>query len=218
MEDVLKNLAQPQALSPMGQKVLDAAVELLRTTGELSMRKLVESAGVAGMTPYNLFGSKHGLLRALSQKELNRAVKSLQQAPVQDSLERLFAALDMGFQTFSSDEVYFRALYRAAYASGDPAMIEIFQVPRSAYWNSLLDACRDDGFLLEEGRSETITQILMYTYIGAVQRWIELTINTRQLYAEINFTLNILMLSQATPKATDRIQRRMKYWESFLYI
>jgi AcrR family transcriptional regulator len=203
--------------SPTAQKVLDAAVDLLRATGQLSMRKLAQSANVAGMTPYNLFGSKQGLLAALSQKELGHAIRRVGGAQAADSLDRVFAALDMGFETFSSDEDYYRALYRAAYASSDPSLIEIFQAPRTVYWNLLLDACRDEGFLVKNTRSDTLTQILMYTYTGAVQRWIEGTITTRQLYAEINYALMILLLSHATPKARDRIQKRMRTWEAFLH-
>ena len=102
--------------SPTAQKVLDAAVDLLRATGQLSMRKLAQSANVAGMTPYNLFGSKQGLLAALSQKELGHAIRRVGGAQVADSLDRMFA--------------------------------EIFQAPRTVYWNLLLDACRDEGFLV----------------------------------------------------------------------
>ena len=123
---------QPSATA---RKVLDAAVELLRTTGQLSMRALAQSAGVAGMTPYNLFGSKHGLLAALSRKELGHAIERVDAAQVADSLERVFVALDMGFETFSGDEDYYRSLYRAAYASSDPSLIATFQAPRVVYWN-----------------------------------------------------------------------------------
>jgi AcrR family transcriptional regulator len=209
--------ADNEPLSATRRKVLDAAVELLRTTGQLSMRSLVQSAGVANMTPYNLFGSKHGLLAALSRKELGRAVGRVARVRAVDALERVFAALDMGYEAFSGDESYYRALYRAAYASNDPSLVEVFQAPRIIYWNSLLDACREQGFLVETTRSETLTQILMYTYTGAVQRWIEKTIGTRQLYAEINYVLMILFLSHATPTARERVQKRLRHWEAFLH-
>jgi AcrR family transcriptional regulator len=205
------------ALSATGQRVLDAAVDLLRTTGQLSMRSLVQSAGVANMTPYNLFGSKRGLLAALSQKELGRAIGRAAKVKAPDGLERVFAALDMGFETFSGDETYYRALYRAAYASNDPSLVEVFQAPRIIHWNAILDDCREQGFLVASTRSDTLTQILMYTYTGAVQRWIEKTIGTRQLYAEINYVLMILFLSHATPLARDRVQARLRQWEASLH-
>jgi AcrR family transcriptional regulator len=205
------------APSATAQRVLDAAVDLLRATGQLSMRKLAQSANVAGMTPYNLFGSKQGLLSALSENELALVIRRVDRTPVADSLDRVFAALDVAFETFSADEDYFRALYSAAYASSQPSLIAIFQSPRTIYWNSLLDAARDQGFLTKNTRSDTLVQILMYTYIGAVQRWIAMIITTRQLYAETNYVLMILLLSHATPKARDRIQRRLRTWEAFLH-
>ena len=217
MDAVIPSEAETGPLSATGRKVLDAAGDLLRATGQLSMRSLVQSAGVANMTPYNLFGSKHGLLAALSQKELGHAIGRTAQVRSADSLEHVFAALDIGFEMFSGDENYYRALYRAAYASSDPSLIEVFQAPRILYWNSLLDACREQGFLVKTTRSDTLTQILMYTYTGAVQRWIEKTIGTRQLYAEINYVLMILFLSHATPKGRDRVQKRLRQWEAFLH-
>ena len=208
---------QVEPLTPTAQKVLDAAVLLLRETGQLSMRRLAQTAGVAGMTPYNLFGSKHGLLAALSQNELNAAMRRLDSTPHQDSLRRIFTTLDLGFDTFGKEPDYYKALYRAAYASNDPTMVEVFQAPRIAYWNSLLEACRKDGFLEKATRSDTLTQVLMYTYTGAVGRWIEHTISTRQLYAEINYTLMILLLSHVAPHARDAVQQRMRHWERFLH-
>jgi hypothetical protein len=44
-----------------------------------------------------------------------------------------------------------------------------------------------------------------------------MTITTRQLYAEINYALMILLLSHATARARDRLQKRMRSWEASLH-
>ena len=99
MDAVIPSEAETEPLSATGRKVLDAAGDLLRATDQLSMRSLVQPAGVANMTPYNLFGSKHGgLLAALSQKELGHAIGRTAQVRSADSLEHVFAALDIGFR------------------------------------------------------------------------------------------------------------------------
>lgn len=203
------------APTPTARRVLDAAVELLRTTGQLSMRKLAERAGVAGMTTYNLFGSKHGLLAALSRRELGRAVGG-RGTPPGDALERVFAALDVGLEVFSGDEAYFRALYGAVYASGDLSLTQVFQAPRVDYWNGLLDDCRAEGLIARGARTRALTQILMHAYAGYVQQWIRCAITTEHLYAEINYALMILLLAHATPKGHDRIEARLRAWEARL--
>jgi AcrR family transcriptional regulator len=63
------------------EQILDAARRLIRATGgtDFPMRRLAEEAEVSLVTPYNLFGSKSGVLYAL----------------LSDSLERLDHAVDV---------------------------------------------------------------------------------------------------------------------------
>ena len=199
------------------QKILNAAVELLRSGGNLSMRKLAQTAGVAGQTPYNVFGSKQGLLVALSQRQLDWANQQLDRVKERDSLQRVFLSLDAGYESFNADPIYYRALYEAAYTSSDPSMVEVFQAPRIVFWQNLFESCRAEGYLVEACPSGSLTQILMYTYTGAIRRWIDESISTRQLYAEVNYVLMILLLAYATPAAQDRLKARMRQWEAFLH-
>lgn len=57
---------------PVRQRVLDAAERLLRCgKAEFSMRDLAAEAGVSFATPFNQFGSKAGIMHALSERRID---------------------------------------------------------------------------------------------------------------------------------------------------
>ncbi|WP_439814217.1 TetR/AcrR family transcriptional regulator [Zavarzinia sp. CC-PAN008] len=203
-------------LSPTAQRILDAAVDVLRATGQLSMRRLVECAGVANMTPYNLFKSKHGILAALSGRELDAGLRRLEAQAPGDGLARMLAGLDNAFAALEADPDYYRALYGAAYGGGDPALIRIFQEPRVVYWSALLERCRDEGLLQAEARGGLIIQYLMDMFSGAIRRWLGGEITTVQLSAQVNYGIMLLLLPHMTAAGAPRVAARLHLAKALL--
>ncbi|MEO1658398.1 MAG: TetR/AcrR family transcriptional regulator [Pseudomonadota bacterium] len=104
------------------QRIVRAADEIIRADGvkKLTMRRLAEEAGVALKTPYNVFGSKTGVLIAL----LNGAI-----APLMEDIDRkgghlvvddLFAMLESTKQIFGADEDFFRGVFWEVMTSDHP--------------------------------------------------------------------------------------------------
>lgn len=66
---------------PVRQRVLDAAERLLRIgKAEFSMRELAEEAEVSFATPFNQFGSKAGIMHALSARRIDTMVARYRKA------------------------------------------------------------------------------------------------------------------------------------------
>ena len=64
-------LTVPSRADSMRRRVLDAAERLLRNDdAEFSMRELAAEAGVSFATPFNHFGSKIAIMRALSAERI----------------------------------------------------------------------------------------------------------------------------------------------------
>ncbi|RYD82105.1 MAG: TetR family transcriptional regulator, partial [Sphingomonadales bacterium] len=63
--------------------ILDAARALILegARGDFSMPQLAAAAGVALVTPYNLFGSKANILLALAQENIFEPMNEIQQLP-----------------------------------------------------------------------------------------------------------------------------------------
>lgn len=109
--------------SSNSERILRAAREIIRENGDfdLPMRQLANRAQVSLRTPYELFGSKVGLIRAiLKQDEANfgRLVKTVRGA---DRFETFFKANKAGIAFFARNQPFYRALYQAtqAYSGGD---------------------------------------------------------------------------------------------------
>ena len=78
------------------QRVIDAAERLLRQgKAEFSMRDLASEAGVSFATPFNQFGSKHGIMQALSGRRIDSMeARYVAIRPSGDAPERVFLAVD----------------------------------------------------------------------------------------------------------------------------
>lgn len=95
------------------QKIVQAAEQIIREGGveRLTMRHLSGVAGVALKTPYNLFGSKTGVLIALLDQAREGLMSDLNQSPSGSHLLALLDSLDHTRRFFESDEPFYRAVF-----------------------------------------------------------------------------------------------------------
>lgn len=104
------------------ERVENAADSIIRNEGveKLTMRRLAQEADVALKTPYNLFGSKTGVLIAL----LDRATSALVEKLLADSsalvLKQTFNALSTLERFYTADEAYYRMIFWAVMTSEHP--------------------------------------------------------------------------------------------------
>ncbi|MBY8827342.1 TetR/AcrR family transcriptional regulator [Hephaestia mangrovi] len=80
------------------QHVLDAAERLLRDgNAAFSMRDLAAEAGVSFATPFNQFGSKAEIMRALSGRRIDTMIERFGEAPrLAAAADRVLLAIDVG--------------------------------------------------------------------------------------------------------------------------
>lgn len=97
-----KTQAAPTAVrgKPVRQRVLDAAEWLLRRgKADFSMRDLATEAGVSFATPFNQFGSKAGIMHALSGRRIDTMIRRFAgMSPPADAAGRVLLAIDMAVQ------------------------------------------------------------------------------------------------------------------------
>lgn len=103
-------------------RIVRAADTIIRDGGaaKLTMRRLAEEAGVALKTPYNIYGSKTGVMIAV----LNDAVAPLVAGLGHESdgfvVTDLLAILESTKTVFGQHEAYFRELFWAVMTSDHP--------------------------------------------------------------------------------------------------
>jgi len=105
------------------ERILRAAREIIRENGDfdLPMRQLATRAQVSLRTPYELFGSKAGLIRAILKEDERNFGKLVRTVRGADRVERFFQANKAGIAFFARNQPFYRALYQAtqAYSGGD---------------------------------------------------------------------------------------------------
>ncbi|MEM1401908.1 MAG: TetR/AcrR family transcriptional regulator [Pseudomonadota bacterium] len=104
------------------ERIEKAAEGIIRTQGidGLTMRHLAETAEVALKTPYNLYGSKTGVLLALLDRTTNALLLELMSDDSPLVLQKLFNALATLGRFYSEDEDYLRLIFWAVMTSNHP--------------------------------------------------------------------------------------------------
>jgi len=183
------------------EALLEAARRILATS-DLSMRRLAEEAGVAEATPYNLFGSKRGVVAALYEDQRRRTDERLAEVDG-DPLARLFEAIGLLADDLARQPHFHRALFEAVYrpageqppAAGDPD-------PGVDFWMAIVAAAETAGCFRAGARVDLYARSLMYLITGAMLDWSEGRIDAAEWAAVTRHGAALLTLPVA--RATDR--------------
>jgi len=192
-------------------QILEAARRLIRATGgtDFPMRKLAEEAQVSLVTPYNLFGSKTGVLYALlneSLETLDRAVTRPSTSPV----NALLAVSSVGANTYVSDAAYYRPLVRAVFGVRDrehrPRALE-----RSLrLWSRPVETAVRGGLLARSVDTALLARQLMIAFIGVLELWIHEDLDDQGFLAQSMYGSALLVLAHASPAGRPRLAERVR--------
>lgn len=154
------------------EALLEAARRILATT-DLSMRRLAEEAGVAEATPYNLFGSKRGVVAALYEDQRRRTEERLAERN-EDPLALLFAAIDLLADDLARQPHFHRALFEAVYRpAGEQPPAADDPDPGVDFWMAIVAAAEAAGSFRPGARVDLYARSLMYLITGAMLDWSE---------------------------------------------
>jgi len=188
------------------EALLEAARRILATS-DLSMRRLADEAGVAEATPYNLFGSKRGVIAALYEDQRRRTVERLAEREI-DPLMRLFAAIDLLAEDLDQQPHFHRALFGAVYRpAGEPGPTIDDPDPGIDFWMSLVDAAERAGRFRAEARVDLYARCLMHLISGAMLDWAEGRIEAKGWAAITRHGVALLTLSVARDEDRALLER-----------
>ncbi|WP_404477631.1 TetR/AcrR family transcriptional regulator [Novosphingobium sp. BL-52-GroH] len=156
---------------PVRQRVLDAAERLLRGgKAEFSMRDLASEAGVSFATPFNQFGSKGGIMNALSARRINAMAARFEEAPpLHDAAGRIALAIDIAVTVMLEESVVNRAVMGWVGTASAPAGNVISQ--SSALWARALGDGSGLATLRGKEALRTLPMQLALAFRGALSFW-----------------------------------------------
>lgn len=190
------------------RRIIAAARELIRETGDagLSMRAIAARAKVSLATPYNLFGSKRGIVLAVLEdvREFHERFSRLR---AQDSLERFFQAVTMSIEYYVVDPDFYRTLWAAVFdTSGKEVRTAIITPQSNAFWRGLMAEAAREGVFLPGIDLELLQQSLGMSSSAAMLNWALGDLATAALEPTVNHSHALTLRGAATPEAARRLE------------
>ncbi len=147
--------------------VVEAAERLLRQERpEFSMRDLATEAGVSFATPFNRFGSKAAIMRALSEQRIDAmAARFRATPPPGDAVARVLAATEIATAVMLEEPAVNRAVMGWLGAPGPGGV----WTHSAAFWRlALADA---DGLRSPEQAMRELPPLLAFGFRGVLSFW-----------------------------------------------
>lgn len=158
------------------RRIVEAARALIRETGDtgLSMRAIAARAQVSLATPYNLFGSKRGIVMAVLEDAREFAEKFAAHGHL-EPVERIFMALRITLAYHVQDPDFYKTLWSALLdARGGDADLraELITPQNSAFWRGLLDEARAAGAIAPDINMDLLQASLSGRFAAVMLNWI----------------------------------------------
>jgi len=160
------------------QRILDAADVLIRTSGgtEFSMRSLAAAAEVSPATPYNLFGSKEGVLSSLLSNSLDGTMSEGLLSKSDNPLDFIISSTEIAVDILVRDQALLRPLYQYLLGVVDP-IHRPTHIKRSLhFWRVVAMTVstreRPDGSAVETIDFESFSYVLLSHFVGLLDLWI----------------------------------------------
>lgn len=198
--------AKPKA--SRAQVLIEVARQIVRESGDfdLPMRELAARAQVSLRTPYEMFGSKAGVIRAIlkSDQEIYRR-RLRENLNRSDAFGDLFNSLKIGVEFYSENQSFYRALFRAtqAYSGGGEAE------PGRENPDRFEGLCRRaiaEGLLDPEVSAHALAESLLDIFAANVRSWASSTYDVRLVEPRIGFGWSALLAGLATPAQVGRLR------------
>ncbi len=193
-------------------QILDAARRLIRATGgtDFPMRRLAEESEVSLVTPYNLFGSKSGVLYALLNDSLERLDREVDVRPSTKPVDAVLELAGIAADLYASDPEFYRPLIRFLIGVADAE-----HRPRSLEqsllrWTRTVEAAVNGGLLPATIDRNLLARQLLITFVGVLELWIHEDLDDDAFRAQSLYGSTLLVLALASPAARPRLLGRLK--------
>ena len=194
-------------------RVLDAARALLRETGgvQFTMKAVAARAGVAPATPYNLLGSKDGLLYALLNRALDPLFIGVLRHKAADPLEHPIEAAAFAAELYTDDPVIYRELCRVYLGSRDELHRPWFMHRSMSFWQHSLEvAILQQRLPPEETERDDLARQLMIHFIGCVDLWVNHDLDDAGFRAQVAYGTSLIMLGFADAAGRRKLLARIR--------
>lgn len=188
-----------------------AARRLIQRQGEggFSMQALAEEADVSPMTPYNLFGSKQGVMHAVLDEDLKSFTAGVDSLRV-DALERIFRTVALARKTYEAEPNFYRTVFRGAeLGSASENERVLFRAPRRAVWIALAQEVMAAGQVGDTVEAALLGTSLSQIMFSCIVDWLSGLHGLREFEAQTQLGMALLLLGLAAPEVRPRLLEKI---------
>jgi AcrR family transcriptional regulator len=193
------------------RRIVEAAASLVRDQGfdAVSMVQIAERAAVSPGTLYNLFQTKGAIFRQVFDLDLQEYERLLAQAPAQDSLDRMFVAIELAASLYRSNPDFYRAMAHVGADDADGLGSAIAE-PRTAFWQAQVADAVITGSLQPETNANVLGVALTQLMRGVFLEWAGRVISADRLAKEAAFGFAMALLAYAVDDEARSLRRRLR--------
>jgi AcrR family transcriptional regulator len=197
------------------RRILEAAAQLIRASGGagLSMRTLAERAEVSLATPYNLFGSKSGVLTALQFSTLEKLEEAMEELGARDPIEQVLEVALRGARIYTGDPSFWLPLMQAHWLARGTIDESPLHPRIVALWHRSLASGVRAGRLIPEANPEFVARLLVVCFYGVLVLWIQGNLDGDGFRTHVMYGFVLTLLGVATPAARPRLMKRLQELE-----
>jgi len=193
--------------------ILDAAIELLRTTDpkHLTTGQIAARAGVSHATVFNLIGTRDQLLQALIDRVLFGVVESLVELDAQTGGDPIAAArliIDHSVAAFSSESQVFRRVIATIGSSGRLAELPAFD-PALLQTAAIREA-QKRRIIADEFDASGLGRQIFLSYLGAARAWAVGQLDDRGFQTAARHGLISILAATATDDHRDPFRTELR--------
>lgn len=195
------------------QRIMDAAEALIRESGttDFSMLTLAERAGVSPATPYNLLGSKAGVLYGLLNRVMDRVVADGRDAGrSEDPYLYVLQLAGAVAESFAEDPVFYQPLYRFLLGVSDPVNRPAYMDRGLEYWKFAVGGLHEAGRLPPEIDRDELARELEIHFVGVLDLWVQDELDGAAFQAQTVYGAALLLMSVADEAARMRLMARIR--------
>jgi AcrR family transcriptional regulator len=187
-------------------RILDTAERLIRETGstDFSVRRLAAESEVSPATPFNLFGSKEGILYSLLLKNLDGFFEKGFSFKKKNKLFHVLEASETAADIFIEDAVFLRPLYKVLLGVTHEEHRPAFMKRTFSYWKMAAEAVPGNDCLAGDNINIT-AYALMAHFTGLMEMWINFDMSDEEFKAHVICGTVITVLSFIKPEDKDTL-------------
>lgn len=180
--------------------IIEAAYRIILEEGDagLTMRRLALEAGVSPTTPYNLFGSKESVIRAVFDEDFAQFEHRYRARANANQLARIFDVIDFSFDEFAERPNFYIALFRTLEGTRE-SEVRSSEWLRTAFLTSIVEDAIVAGYIACLDR-QVLARTIVRIFRSIILEWVAAEISTGEAHREVGLGV-ALLLGSSVPQA-----------------